>query len=76
MLEERSQPTGAYIFYTTNLFHTINLLNLLLPSGYPLHTPPNFLFVQLIFVSPFHDSQLQLQFATHIRDPHSRLAVL
>ena len=43
MIEERSQPTGAYIFYTTYLFHTLFLINLLLPSGYPLHIPLNFL---------------------------------
>ena len=39
MLEERLQPPGADIFYTTYLFHTIFLINLLLPSGYPLHMP-------------------------------------
>ena len=42
MIEERSQPTGAYIFYTTYLFRTNFLINLLLPLGYPLHMPPEF----------------------------------
>ena len=64
MLEERSQPTRAYIFYTIYLFHTIFLINFLLPSGYPIHMPPNFLFSRLLFVTPFHDST---------RDSHSRL---
>ena len=44
MIEERSPPPGAYIFYTTYLFRTLFLINLLLPLGYPLHTPLNFLF--------------------------------
>ena len=43
MIEERSQPTRAYDFYTTYLFRTIFLINKLLPLGYPLHTPLNFL---------------------------------
>ena len=42
MIEESSQPTGAYIFYTTYLFHTLFLINLLLPLGYPLHMHLNF----------------------------------
>ena len=42
MLEERSQPPGAYIFYTTYLFRTLFLIILLLPLGYPLHMPPIF----------------------------------
>ena len=63
MIEERSQPTGAYIFYTTYLFHTLFLINLLLPLGHLLHMPPNF----FVFATP----SLQLIFATHIRDSHS-----
>ena len=39
MIEERSQPTAAYIFYTTYLFHTLFLINFLLPLGYLLHMP-------------------------------------
>ena len=68
MLEGRSQPTRAYIFYMIYLFHTIFLINFLLPSGSTLHTPPNF------FISRLHS---QLPSATHVRDStrdsHSRL---
>ena len=58
MIEERSQPTGAFIFYTTYLFcrSTLFLINLLLPSGYLLHMPQNF----FIFVTPI--------LATHLCD--------
>ena len=75
-IEERSQPTRAYIIYTTYLFCTIFLINLLLPLGYLLHTPPPppiFLFSRLIFTTPFlrltlttpfHDSCSQPPFAT------------
>ena len=65
MIEERSQPTGAYIFYTTYLFHTLFLIIFLLPSGHLLHTPPNF------FISATPSSRLN--FATPIRDSSSRL---
>ena len=71
-LEERSQPPGAYIFYTTYLFRTIFLINLLLPSGYALHTPPFFYFhdpsSRLHFATPTHDSISQLTFVTPIHD--------
>ena len=36
-IEERFQPTRAYIFYTTYLFHTLLLVNILLPLGYLLN---------------------------------------
>ena len=80
MIEERFQPTGAYISYTTYLFHTLFLINLLLPLGYPLHMPLNFLFfvtpsLRLIFATPVHDSSLRLHFTTPILDPHLRLTV-
>ena len=39
MIEERSQPTGAYILYTTYSFCTLLLVNILLPLGYLLHMP-------------------------------------
>ena len=60
IVEERSPPPGAYIFYTTYLFCTLFLINLLLPLGYPLHMPPNFYFrdpsSRLIFATQFHAS--------------------
>ena len=75
MLEERSQPTGAYIFYTTNLFRT-NVFNyFIIPFRIPITYAPDFLFLRLIFTTPFRDSHSQLQLATHVRDPHSQLAV-
>ena len=43
MIEERSKPTGAYIFYTTLLLRTLLLVNILLPLGYLLHMPWIFL---------------------------------
>ena len=77
MLEGRSQPTGAYIFYTIYLFCTIFLINFLLPSGSPLHTPPNFLFSRLHFATTIRDSLSRLHFTTPlttpIHDSHSRL---
>ena len=68
MIEDRSQPTRAYILYTTYIFCTLFLINFLLPSGYPLNTPPNFLFfmthLRLTLTTPFHDSHSQLPFVT------------
>ena len=74
MPEERSQPTGAYIFYTIYLFHTIYNY-FFTPFGMPITYAPEF----FIFVTPLHDPILrlhsQLPFMTHVHDPHSRLAV-
>ena len=84
MIEERSQPTGAYIFYTTYLFHTLFLINFLLPSGSLLHMTRIFLFSQpplcdsssrLTFMTPIHDSLSRLHFVTPVHNPHLRLAV-
>ena len=77
MIEARSQPTGAYIFYTTYLFLTLFLINFLLPLGYPLHTPPNFLFSRPLFATHLRDSIsqtcLRLMLMTPFRDSHSQL---
>ena len=75
MIEESSQPTGAYIFYTTFLFCTLFLINLLLPLGYLLHMPLNFFIFatpssQLLFVTQFHDSCLRLIFVNQFCDSH------
>ena len=82
-IEERTQPTGAYILYTIYFFvHIFIIKKKLLPSGSQLHTPPIFLFSRPHFATPIRDSPSRptfatlisrLPFATHIRDPHSRL---
>ena len=64
MIVERSQPTGAYIFYTTYLFHTLFLIYLFLPSGYPLHMPLNF----FNFMTPVHNSSLRLLFTAPVHN--------
>ena len=71
MIEERTQPTGAYISYTT-YFRTIFLFKNLLPSGPSLHTP-RFFISRPTFATPFPDPHSRPHFATHIRDPISRL---
>ena len=72
MIEERSQPTGAYIFYTTYLFHTLFLIMFLLPSGHLLHTPPNFFISATpLFATQFRNSHSRLIFTTQLRDSHS-----
>ena len=70
MLEERSQPTGAYIFYTTYLFRT-NVFNyFIIPFRIPITYAPDFYFrdssSQPHFVTPTHNSNSQLTFATPI----------
>ena len=58
----KAVPTnqGLYLFYATYSFHTIFLVNFILPSTNLLHKPPNYIFAtpssQLIFATPFHDS--------------------
>ena len=66
MIEERTQPTGAYISYIT-YFRTIFLLN-----NYSLRDP---LYIRpdiFYFATPFRDSHSRPTFATHICDSHSR----
>ena len=64
MLEERTQPTGDYISYTTYFFVLFFYLNNYSLWDPHLHTPRFFYF---------RDSHLQPHFATHIHDPLSRL---
>ena len=70
MIEDRTQPTGAYISYTTYFFVLFFYLNNYSLRDPPLHTPPEF----FIFATPFRDSHSRPHFATHIRDPILRLA--
>ena len=70
MLEERSQPPGPYIFSTLPIYFVQFLINLILPSGYPLHTPPIYYFHD---ATPFRDSHSRLTFATPIREYHHQI---
>ena len=67
MIEERTQPTGAYISYIT-YFRTIFLLNNYSLRD-PLYIRPDNFF---IFATPFRNSHSRPTFATHIRDSHLR----
>ena len=72
-IEERTQPTGAYIYYTTYFFVQFFYLNNYSLRDPPLHMPRFYLFSRPTFVTPFRDSHSRPHFATHICDPHSRL---
>ena len=91
MLEERTQPTGAYISYTT-YFRTIFYLDNYSLREPQLHTPRFFYFrdpysrppfathnrdpiSQLTLATPYRDSHSRLHFATPVRDSLSRLAL-
>ena len=78
MLRLKKGPNQPGLIFSTLPIYFVHyfLINLSLPLGYPLHMPPIFLFSQLIFATPFHDSHSQLTLATPVRDSHSRLAVL
>ena len=72
MLEERSQPTGAYIYYTTYLFRTIFLLIYYsLQATHYIH-PWIFYFrnssSQPHFATSTHNSNLRLTSVTPIHD--------
>ena len=84
-IEERTQPTGAYIYYTTYFF--VQFFSL---SNYSIRDPiyicPRFFYFathirdpisRLPFAAPFRDSHSRLTFATHVHDytsdSHSRL---
>ena len=72
MIEEAPTNQGLYFLHYIFISNSNNfLINLLLPSGYPLHMPTIF----FIFATPFCDSHLQLPFVTHVHDPHLRLTV-
>ena len=72
MIEERTQPTRAYISYIT-YFRTIFLLNNYSLRD-PLYIRPDiFLFSRPHFATYIRDPHSRLTFATHIRDPISRL---
>ena len=80
MLEERTQPTGAYISYTTYfvLFFILiitpfGILNYIRPDLFIFATHICDLLSRLPIATPFRDSHSQLHFATHIRDSRSRL---
>ena len=64
MLEERTQPTGAYISSTTYFFVLFFYLNNYSLRDPQLHTPRFFYFC---------DPHSRPHFATHNRDPISRL---
>ena len=71
MIEDRTQPTRAYISYTAYFFRTIFYLNNYSLRDPPLHTPPEFfLFSRPPFTTHIRDPH----FETHIRDPILRLA--
>ena len=81
MIEERTQPTGAYISYTT-LFFVLFFIKIITPFGILLYICPDFFIFatnirdpisRLTFATPFRDSHSRPHFATHIRDPHSQL---
>ena len=63
MIEERTQPTGTYISYTTyffvQFFYIIN---------YSLRDPIYIRPVFFTFATPFRDSHSRLTFTTHIHD--------
>ena len=67
MLEGKTQPTGAYIFYTIYIYF-VHIFLLILPLGSQLHMPLNF----FIFATPSRDPHLRPHFATPIRDLISR----
>ena len=67
MIEERTQPTGAYISYTTYFSYNFLFNNYSLQD--PIYIPPDF----FIFATPFRDSLSRLLFATPFRDSLSRL---
>ena len=76
MIEERTQPTGAYISYIT-YFRTIFLLNNYSLRD-PLYIRPDIFYFRhpisrLPLATQIRDPILRLPFATHIRDSHSRL---
>ena len=75
MLEERTQPTRAYISYTTYFF-VLFYISIITPFGFLIYILPDFLFSRPTFATSFRDSPSQPHFATHIRDPlrdsHSR----
>ena len=77
MLEGRTQPTRAYILYTTYLFRTIfYLINYSLRDPHYI-CPQIFLFSRPHFATTIRDpiSRLhsRLTFATHVHDSRSRL---
>ena len=81
MLEERTQPTGACISYTTYFLYYFFILNNYSLRDPQLHTPRFFYFrdphsrppFATHNCDPFRDSQSRPHFATHIRDPPSQL---
>ena len=66
MIEERTQPTGAYISYIT-YFRTIFLLN-----NYSLRDPLYIRPAIFYFATPFRDPHSRPTFATPFCDSHSR----
>ena len=77
MIEARTQPTGAYISYTTFFFRTIFLLNNYSRRD-PIYIRPRFFYFRdplsrLTFATPFRDSHSRPTFATYFRDSCSRL---
>ena len=69
MIEERTQPTGAYISYTTYfLIQFFYLINYSLPDSIYIR-PRFFLFSRPHFATPIHDPHSRPHFATPIRDP-------
>ena len=72
MIEERTQPTGDYISYTTYFFVLFFYLNNYSLRD-PLYIRPDFLFSRPHFATPIRDSHSRPHFATPIRDSHSRL---
>ena len=71
MIEERTQPTGAYISYTTYFSYYFLLNNYSLRD--PFTYAPIFLFSRPHFATPICDEHSRPHFATPIRDPHLRL---
>ena len=76
MIEERTQPTGAYISYTTYFFRTIFYLNNYSLQDPHLHMPRFFYFraphSRPHFATHNRDPISRLTFATPLRDSHSR----
>ena len=65
MIEERTQPTGAYILYNIYIYFIQYFYSLISPFGIPITYNPAFWH--------FHDSHSRPHFATHIRDHVLRL---
>ena len=65
-IEERTQPTGAYISYTT--YFLFNFLLNYYSLRDPIYICPRF----FIFATPFRDSHSRPTFVTPFRDSHSR----